>query len=817
MSNKFQIANRKDQMANGFLRRLKFALCLLPFAIPCFAGEPIGRIPMPPALQPAKETGKWDKLFSPFALLPVSPRSYLVRYSPRSGVFAVTPAPAAVPSGPSGADQVLTKAWQTAHNLGLNALAVVGGSGSATATNPFGADEVMNAVWNSTNNAIAIDCLSGCSLSVGGAAAGAVQYRTSGGTLGGDNSCVDSGTGNLTCAQFFASGPSTLNALNYGADPTGTNDSSSAIQSWLNAIAAANGTFPTNNPQGGYLPPGNYKIAACDAINLKGALSGATIHGDGQSTSRLNFTCTQAPVSVAVGGVVCSSATSCVFTVSSVPSGGYVVGNTFASAGFTGVDQSSSFNNYWYITAVSSTTITVTPTLSITTNSSGCAAGPAFPCSNVTAGSITASFMMFHNESHDAPLQYVTFRDIGFIGPGSTNNASGFLVSVATASALPSFINADFQGWNTVFEIGPSTTSGGGFAGRLQGIRMRDVNDGFHVSNSQFAPVQIINADMGTSSNTGTPYCSIVVTSSCQPAIVALDGTGGGMWKLNGYFNTASQNGTIILWENTLCCFAGSPGNRLIFDPGTHIELYGGSSATSTLFYWGASPGNFSNMDIEGYGADLVLSQGPQRVIGTLYDKNRFIWHGGRFQGGVTLTGDSNAGYGPPSFIFEVGTWDNGGSSAPNQALGCTQSSSGCYAPTVTTTTNPYVYRLWAVRSTSTAVGGGLLANVDQEGTATQCSLSGQTTPIACGNASSGAIGLSASAGSTIVVDTTAVTAKSVIVIQQVTDSSAISGAPSCAAPGLAPIESARTAGTSFSFTSSNPASVQCFTYQVLN
>jgi hypothetical protein len=108
---------------------------------------------------------------------------YRVRYSPRTGIFLLTPASGAPPVGPAGIDQVLTKAWQTAHNAGFNALAVVGASGTATATSPVGADEVANAVWNSANNALAVYCILGCGAAVSGPAANGVLFTNPTGAL----------------------------------------------------------------------------------------------------------------------------------------------------------------------------------------------------------------------------------------------------------------------------------------------------------------------------------------------------------------------------------------------------------------------------------------------------------------------------------------------------------------------------------------------------------------------------------------------------------------------------------------------------------
>lgn len=76
--------------------------------------------------------------------------------------------------------------------------------------------------------------------------------------------------------------------LNYGADPTGTNDSTSAIQ---NAVTAA-----ASSGQPVYIPAGTYKITS--ALNWK--VNGLTVRGDGaQSTKIVQHTANTPVVQVA--------------------------------------------------------------------------------------------------------------------------------------------------------------------------------------------------------------------------------------------------------------------------------------------------------------------------------------------------------------------------------------------------------------------------------------------------------------------------------------------------------------------------------------
>jgi hypothetical protein len=102
--------------------------------------------------------------------------------------------------------------------------------------------------------------------------------------------------------------------------------------------------------------------------------------------------------------------------------------------------------------------------------------------------------------------------------------------------------------------------------------------------------------------------------------------------------------------------------------------------------------------------------------------------------------------------------------------------------------------------------------------TDTNCQLggaSGTTSPAACGSAASGAVAIPASQ-TTYTVNTTAVTVNSHIIVQQITDNSGISTA-TCNAGVTAPVQSTRSAATSFTFTLTSVASVTCFQYWIID
>lgn len=104
-------------------------------------------------------------------------------------------------------------------------------------------------------------------------------------------------------------------------------------------------------------------------------------------------------------------------------------------------------------------------------------------------------------------------------------------------------------------------------------------------------------------------------------------------------------------------------------------------------------------------------------------------------------------------------------------------------------------------------------------GTTTECLLggaAGTASPAACAAAASGKVAVPASQA-TYTVNNSLVTANSVIIVQQITDNSGLPSSPACSATATVPINSGRTAGTSFTITETSVASVTCFQYWIMN
>jgi hypothetical protein len=70
---------------------------------------------------------------------------------------------------------------------------------------------------------------------------------------------------------------------------------------------------------------------------------------------------------------------------------------------------------------------------------------------------------------------------------------------------------------------------------------------------------------------------------------------------------------------------------------------------------------------------------------------------------------------------------------------------------------------------------------------------------------------------STYTINTTNVTANSTIFIQQIADNSGIASSPTCNATATNPMESARVAATSFTFTLTTNGAVTCYAYWITN
>lgn len=104
-------------------------------------------------------------------------------------------------------------------------------------------------------------------------------------------------------------------------------------------------------------------------------------------------------------------------------------------------------------------------------------------------------------------------------------------------------------------------------------------------------------------------------------------------------------------------------------------------------------------------------------------------------------------------------------------------------------------------------------------GTISNCQLGGAggtASPAACRSATAGVIAIPASQTS-YTVDTTAVTANSEIFIEQVIDNSGLPSSPACSSTATNPMQSARSAGASFTFALGSTANVTCYKYWIVN
>lgn len=102
--------------------------------------------------------------------------------------------------------------------------------------------------------------------------------------------------------------------------------------------------------------------------------------------------------------------------------------------------------------------------------------------------------------------------------------------------------------------------------------------------------------------------------------------------------------------------------------------------------------------------------------------------------------------------------------------------------------------------------------------TLSNCNPGSSVSPAACGSAPSGTVVVPTTTA-TYTVNTTAVTANSRIHILPITDATGLTGAPTCVAPPTPFIgyQSARVAGTSFTFTLPSTTGASCWTYQIFN
>lgn len=124
---------------------------------------------------------------------------------------------------------------------------------------------------------------------------------------------------------------------------------------------------------------------------------------------------------------------------------------------------------------------------------------------------------------------------------------------------------------------------------------------------------------------------------------------------------------------------------------------------------------------------------------------------------------------------------------------------------------------IYRVCSVVTGANTCTWVNDPSVGTPSNCNVN-SASPAACGSASSGVVVVPTTT-TTYTVNTTAVTANSRIQVWPITDNSGVSGAPTCNAPPTPFIgyPSARSAGTSFTFTLPSTTGTSCWNYLIIN
>lgn len=118
-------------------------------------------------------------------------------------------------------------------------------------------------------------------------------------------------------------------------------------------------------------------------------------------------------------------------------------------------------------------------------------------------------------------------------------------------------------------------------------------------------------------------------------------------------------------------------------------------------------------------------------------------------------------------------------------------------------------------RMCSSISGGACVWTQTQ--TSANCAVNG-ASPAACGAATTGAVVVPTTT-TTYTVNTTAVTANSRIQVFPITDNTGLPSAPTCTAPPTPFIgyQSARVAGTSFTFTLPSTAGTSCWVFEIVN
>jgi len=190
-----------------------------------------------------------------------------------------------------------------------------------------------------------------------------------------------------------------------------------------------------------------------------------------------------------------------------------------------------------------------------------------------------------------------------------------------------------------------------------------------------------------------------------------------------------------------------------------------------------------------GYGMSVNGSVGGVSL--TNFDFTCSTANAGNTKGGVTIGSGAN-------FFGNFGQINtaNSGTTAVLYNDQSQTPTNNVYSAPNTPTPIPYWSNAWF----NCAVGGA----------------SGTTTPLACGNATKGIVAWQASAGASLVINTTAIGVSSKVLLQSLTDNTSIPSTPTCSSTFATYYVSTRTAGTSFTITSSNPATIQCLQWEII-
>lgn len=194
---------------------------------------------------------------------------------------------------------------------------------AASSTTPATQFHIADAAGGFTSEIIAVTNVSGTTWTVIRGAEGTIPVAHSGGFT--VDQVVTSGW--LGSVQTSLTGIDWLNVLAYGADSTGSSDSTTAIQAAVSALTSAGGVI--------YFPTGTYKVSSTITISI----AGVTLQGDGLWSSVINYT----------GSGDCIRMYSSLIYTSGIGGGikGVTIDGTSASAGACGVHAGDIYQLQW--------------------------------------------------------------------------------------------------------------------------------------------------------------------------------------------------------------------------------------------------------------------------------------------------------------------------------------------------------------------------------------------------------------------------------------------------------------------------------------